>query len=157
MAFKKCIKKHIAWNIWKRVVEPTQNKMHRLFRACWIFCIKKLKLQCIYKFISPKGSVVAIVVSLFCSVTNSYLTLCDPMDCTTSGFPVLLSPRICWNSCPLSVMLSNHLILCWPLSFHLQSLPPSESFLKQSTLCIGCFLETHIKKLQGTFYDSHFY
>ena len=101
MAFKKCIKKHIAWNIWKRVVEPTQNKMHRLFRACWIFCIKKLKLQCIYKFISPKASVVAIVVSLFCSVTNSYLTLCDPMDCTTSGFPVLLSPRICWNSCPL--------------------------------------------------------
>ena len=44
-----------------------------------------------------------------------------------------------------SVMLSNHLILCWPLSFHLQSFPPSESFLKQSTLCIGCFLETDIK------------
>ena len=46
-----------------------------------------------------------------------------------------------------SVMLSYHLILCWPLSFHLQSFPPSESFLKQSTLCIGCFLETCIKTL----------
>ena len=24
-----------------------------------------------------------------CSVTQSYLTLCDPMDCSTPGFPVL--------------------------------------------------------------------
>ena len=57
MVFKKYIKKHIAWNIWKRQVEPMQYKMHRLFRAYWIFCIKKLKLQCIFKFISPEGSV----------------------------------------------------------------------------------------------------
>ena len=24
----------------------------------------------------------------FCSVTQSYLALCDPMDCTTPGFPI---------------------------------------------------------------------
>ena len=31
-------------------------------------------------------------------------TLCSPMDCSTSGFPVLPSPspRLYWNSCPLS-------------------------------------------------------
>ena len=41
-----------------------------------------------------------------CSVQFS-LTLCDPMDCSTPGFPVHhqllpLSPEICSNSCPLS-------------------------------------------------------
>ena len=30
------------------------------------------------------------------------LTLCNPMDCSTPGFPVLQpSPRVCSNSCPL--------------------------------------------------------
>ena len=33
-----------------------------------------------------------------CSVTQSCLTLCDPMDLCTPGF----SPRACSNSCPLS-------------------------------------------------------
>ena len=32
--------------------------------------------------------------SLSCSVTKSYLTLCDPMDCSTPGFPVL---QISWS------------------------------------------------------------
>ena len=30
-----------------------------------------------------------VVKSCFCSVTKSSLTLCDPMDCITPGFPVL--------------------------------------------------------------------
>ena len=29
------------------------------------------------------------MISLFCSVTQSCSTLCDPMDCNMSGFPVL--------------------------------------------------------------------
>ena len=38
-----------------------------------------------------------------CSVTQSCLTLCGPMDCSTPGFPVFsLSPGVCSNSCPLS-------------------------------------------------------
>ena len=28
-------------------------------------------------------------VYCYCSVTKSYSTFCDPMDCSTSGFPVL--------------------------------------------------------------------
>ena len=52
----------------------------------------------------------------FSSVPHSCLTLCDPMDCSTPGFPVhhqlleftqLMSIE--------SVMQSNHLILCHPL------------------------------------------
>ena len=39
-----------------------------------------------------------------CSVARLWLTLCDPMDCSTPGFPPCpsLSPGVCSNSCPLS-------------------------------------------------------
>ena len=37
-----------------------------------------------------------------CSVALSCLTLCNPMDCITSGFPVLQSPGVCSNSCPFN-------------------------------------------------------
>ena len=47
------------------------------------------------------------------SVAKSCLTFCDPMDCSTLGFPVPLSPRVCLFT--ESVMPSNHLILCRPL------------------------------------------
>ena len=46
----------------------------------------------------------------------SRVRLCDPMDCSTTGFPVL---PISWSFLKLmsieSVRLSNHLILCCPL------------------------------------------
>ena len=37
-----------------------------------------------------------------CSVAQSCLTLCDPMDGSTPGFLPSLSPGVCSNSCPLS-------------------------------------------------------
>ena len=38
--------------------------------------------------------------SQFSSVAHSCLTLCDPMDCSTPGFPCPSStPRVCANSC----------------------------------------------------------
>ena len=37
-----------------------------------------------------------------CSVTKSCPTLCDPMDCSMPGFPVLHYLSVCSNSCPLS-------------------------------------------------------
>ena len=49
-----------------------------------------------------------------CSVTQSCLTLCNPMNCSTPGFPVL---HYLW-SLLMSIesgMPSNHLILCHPL------------------------------------------
>ena len=66
-----------------------------------------------------------------CSVAQSYLTLCSPMDCNTSGFPVLHHLRelaqthVHWvgdaiqPSCPL---------LPVPFSSCLQSFPVSRSF-----------------------------
>ena len=52
----------------------------------------------------------------FSSVTQSCPTLCDPMDCSTPAFPVhhqLLEPLKLMSI--MSVMPSNHLILCHPL------------------------------------------
>ena len=64
-----------------------------------------------------------------CSVILSCLSLCDPMDCSKPGFPVL---HHLWSLLKLisieSVMLSNHLIFCCPLSSCLQSFPASGSF-----------------------------
>ena len=56
------------------------------------------------------------LLSQFSSVTQSGLILCDPMDHSTPGFPVLHHLlellKLMSNE---SVMPSNHLILCCPL------------------------------------------
>ena len=52
----------------------------------------------------------------FSSVTKSFLTLCHPMDCSTPGLPVHHQlPEFTQTHVHLSVMPSNHLILCHPL------------------------------------------
>ena len=50
-----------------------------------------------------------------CSVAKSCLTLCNPMNCSTSGFPVLHSPSWLKLMSVESVMSSNHVVLCHPL------------------------------------------
>ena len=66
----------------------------------------------------------------FSSITQLCLTLCDPIDCSTPGFPVhhqLLG--VCSNSCPLSwwchPTISSSVV---PFSSCLQSFPASGSF-----------------------------
>ena len=49
-----------------------------LFTECWL-CQNILCYRC---FLPPHSA-------LFCSVAKSCLTLCNPMDCSTSGFPAL--------------------------------------------------------------------
>ena len=47
------------------------------------------------------------------SVAQSCLTLCDPMDCSTPGFPVVTISQSLFKLMPIeSLMLPNHLILC---------------------------------------------
>ena len=79
---------------------------------------------------------IIMTLSLFrlcCSVAQSCPTLCYPMDCSTPG-------RLLWPLLSLSllrfvfielVMLSNHLILCWPLLL-LPLIFPSISILTTS-------------------------
>ena len=72
----------------------------------------------------------------FSSVTQSALTLCDPVDCSTQGF---LVHQHSWSLLKFMsiewVIPSNHLILCCPLL--LPSIFPSiRVFSNESVLCI---------------------
>ena len=62
------------------------------------------------------------------SVTQSCLTLCDPMDCSMPDFPVLHLPELLRPMSTEMVMPFNHLMLCCPL-LCFQSFPASGSFL----------------------------
>ena len=70
----------------------------------------------------------------FNSVTQSCLTLCDPMNRSTPDLPVHHQlPEMCIES----VMPSSHLILCRPLLL-LPPIPPSiRVFSNESTLHVG--------------------
>ena len=72
-----------------------------------------------------------------CSVTGSCSTLCDPMDCSTPGFPVLrISRSLLKLVSTESVMPSNHVTLCHPLLL-LPSIFPSIRVFSVSVLHIG--------------------
>ena len=62
-----------------------------------------------------------IGIDCCCSIAKSWLTLCNPMDCSMPGFPVLplvkLSPEVCPSSC----LLSSVQFSCSVMS---DSLPP---------------------------------
>ena len=50
------------------------------------------------------------------SVAQLWSTLCDPMDCSTPGLPVITNSRSLPTLMSIElVMPSNHLILCYPL------------------------------------------
>ena len=65
----------------------------------------------------------------YCSVIKSCLTPCDPMNCSSPGFPSFtISQSLLKLMSIESVMPCNHLILCYPFSSCLQSFPASGSF-----------------------------
>ena len=74
------------------------------------------------RILLDQGTTLSSVQSLLC------LTHCDPMDCSTPGFPVHHQlPRLL-KLMSVLVMLSNHLILCCPFCSCPQSLSASGSF-----------------------------
>ena len=78
-------------------------------------------------------------ISAFCCclVAQLCLTLCDPMDCSTPGFPVLhhLLELLKLMSIE-SVMPFNHLILCHSLLLLPSIFPSIRVFSNESALCI---------------------
>ena len=73
----------------------------------------------------------------FSSVTQSCPTLCEPMDCSRPGFPVLHHlPELPKLMCTESVMASNHLILCRPLLLVPSMLPSIRVFSNKLALPI---------------------
>ena len=77
------------------------------------------------------------VLYQFSSVTQSCLTLCDPMVHSTPGFPV---PHPSWSLLKLTsivpVMASNQLILCHPLLLSPSIFPSIRVFSNESVLHI---------------------
>ena len=71
-----------------------------------------------------------------CSVTESCLTLCDPMDCSTQAslFFTVTQSLLKLKSIE-SVMPSNHLILCHPLLLLSSIFPGIRVFSNESDLC----------------------
>ena len=73
----------------------------------------------------------------YCSVAQSCLTLCDPMDCTTPGFPVHHNSQSLLKHMSIeSVMPSNHLILCYPRLLLSLIFPNIRVFSNESVLHI---------------------
>ena len=71
-----------------------------------------------------------------CSVTQLCPTLCNPMDCSTPGFPVLqYLPEFKLMSIE-SKMPPNHLILCHPVLLLPSIFPSIRVFSSESALCI---------------------
>ena len=62
-----------------------------------------------------------------CSVSNSCLIFCDPMNCNTPSFPVSRSWSLLKFMTIEYVILSNHLILCCSTLLLLSIFPPSGS------------------------------
>ena len=72
-----------------------------------------------------------------CSAAKSCLTPCNPMECSTPGFPVLHYSRILLKLMFIeSVMLSNHLVLCHPLLLLPSIFPSIRAFSNESALPI---------------------
>ena len=82
-----------------------------------------------------------MTLSLFrlcCSVAQSCPTLCYPMDCSTPDrllCPLLSLSLLRFVFIEL-VMLSNHLILCWPLLLSPSIFPSIRIFSNESVLGI---------------------
>ena len=71
----------------------------------------------------------------FSSVAQSCPTLCDPMDCSTPGFPVYHQLRSLLKLVSVeSVMPSNHLLLCRPLLLSPSIFPSIRVFSNESFL-----------------------
>ena len=71
------------------------------------------------------------------SIAQWYPTLCDPMDCSTPGFPAhhQLPELLNLMSVEL-VMPPNHLILCYPLILLPSIFPIIRVFSSESVVCI---------------------
>ena len=85
---------------------------------------------------SPKV-ICYILYCCCCSVTKFCLILCDPMDCSTPGFPVHHYHLELAQTCVHRVGdASNHLVLCCPLLFLPSIFPSIRVFSNESILHI---------------------
>ena len=96
----------------------------------WTFLPRRPTLEPLLTFSSIRA-----LLCCCCSVAQSRLTLCDPVDCSAPGFPVLhhLLDSVQFMSTE-SVILSNCLILCCPLLLLSSIFPGIRVFSNQLVL-----------------------
>ena len=93
----------------------------------------------VYVYYNKITIMYSIIFKYFCccSVAWSCLTLCDPVDCSMTGFPVLhYLPEFDKFMSIESMMLCSHLILCRPLLLMPSILPSTRVFSNESALPI---------------------
>ena len=96
-------------------------------------------INMIWYFISwtQEQSLLFILIS-FVQFTQSCFTLCNPMDCSTTGFLSITNSRSLLKLMSVdSVMPSHHLILCHPLLLLPLIIPSIRVFSNESALLIG--------------------
>ena len=100
-------------------------------RAFYMFTDKQIFAEhLIYARYNPCTSII-----LLSSGTQSCPTLCDPMDCSTPGFPAHHQLRCSLKLMSVeSVMPSNRLILCRPLLLPPSIFPSMKVFSKEAVL-----------------------
>ena len=98
---------------------------------------KVLMIIIVYKLVSVNLSVWCCKLVRFSSVAQSCQTLCDPMDCSTPGFPVHHQLQCLLKLMSIElVMPSNHLILCCPLLLQTSIFPSIRVFPDESVFHI---------------------
>ena len=98
---------------------------------------KVLIIIIVYKLVSANLSVWCCKLVQFSSVAQSCQTLCDPMDCSTPGFPVHHQLQCLLRLMSIElVMPSNHLILCCPLLLQSSIFPSIRVFPDESVFHI---------------------
>ena len=126
----------------KSILWDSLNSWKAFSSFCWLwkhFPCKKLQ-RCLKKWWSVgerSGEYSRWYTVQFSSVTQLCPILCDPMNCSTPGLPVLhklpefTQTHVHWVGVP-----SSHLIFCRPLLL-LPPIPPSiRVFSNESTLCM---------------------
>ena len=134
--------------LWPHGLQPTR------LLCPWDFPGKKTGVGChfllqiislfYWKEVMKMQSILFIMYLICCcSVAQSCPTPCCPMDCSTPGCcPLLLSPRVCSDSCPLSwwyhatISSSVSLFSC-PQSFPASGSFPVSQFLGSGGQSIG--------------------
>ena len=105
---------HQRWNSYSLIMLPLLNQSEILrtvyglhYRPLGITHLLERRFQIMVmcwimeqRGMDEKPNLAFVVVC--CSVIESRPTLCNPMDCRMPDFPVLHSPRVCSNACPLS-------------------------------------------------------
>ena len=125
-----------VWNI------PWRGKCNPLHYSCLENPVDRETWQATVYGVAEESNVTFSVlrkqldIGCCCSVTKLCLTICDPVDCSTPDCPSLSLGSLLKVISIESVMLFNHLILCYPLFLLPSIFPNIRVFSNELTLHI---------------------